>query len=340
MTAVQEAAGPSFRQVLMKFFSAYGLVVLLFCLIIVFSLLLPTSFPTLFNLRTILNHQSIIILLSLAVMIPMATNNFDMSVGYMVGISHIMTILLQNLHVIPWWLVVIIIAAGGAFVGLINGLLVTRVGIDAFIATLGTGTILYGLAFFSTGGAQILGDNLSKGFRAMGSNFLGIPISVFFVIFVGALLWVVFEHLPLGRYLYVLGSNPRSAELVGVSKKKYITLAFIASSAITAIAGTLLSAQLLVAQISVGPDYMLPAFTGAMLGATTIRPGRMNVIGTILAVLLLAVAVSGLQQMGAAFYVEPLFNGTMLILAVSFSLYTSRRQIKAAAITNVPEANE
>jgi ribose transport system permease protein len=329
MSTTNESVKHSFSQLALKFLSAYGLVVLLFLLIGTFSVILPNSFPTLFNLRTILNHQSVIILLSLAVMIPMATNNFDLSVGYLVGLSHILVIQLQNLHLFPWWVSIIIVLFLGALVGLINGLLVVRVGIDAFIATLGVGTILYGLAFWVTGGAQVLGDNISKSFSALGTHLFGIPISLFFVVFFGIILWIVFEYLPLGRYLYVIGSNPRSAELVGIPKKRYITLAFIASGFITAFTGVILASQLLVGQISIGPDYLLPSFTGAMLGATAIRPGRMNVGGTILAVLVLAVAVSGLQQMGAAFFVEPLFNGTMLILAVSFSLYTSRRQMNS-----------
>ena len=141
-----------------------------------------------------------------------------------------------------------------------------------------------------------------------------------------SLLWVVFDYLPLGRYLYVLGASPRAAELNGISAKRYVTLAFVAAGTLAAFAGVVLQSQLQVGQSSVGQELMLPAFTGALLGATAIRPGRVNVWGTVLAVAVLAVTVAGLNQLGAPFFVEPLFNGAMLILAVGLAMETQQRR--------------
>ena len=120
---------------------------------------------------------------------------------------------------------------------------------------------------------------------------------------------MVFEYLPLGRYLYVLGASPRAAELNGISARRYVTLGFVAAGMLAAFAGIVLQSQLQVGQSSVGQEYLLPAFTAALLGATSIRPGRVNVWGTVLAVAVLAVTVAGLNQLGAPFFVEPLFNG-------------------------------
>jgi ribose transport system permease protein len=311
----------------LQFFSTYGLAVFLGALVVIFSILLPDTFPTAFNLRTLLNTQSVILLLAMAEMIPLSTDNFDLSIGYLVGLVHIVTISLLNLTILPWPVVAFIVLVMGVVYGFINGTLVTRIGIHAFIATLGSGTILYGLGFWITGGAQVLGKDLPEGFLKLGMYFSGVPVSLFFVIVIGAILWFVYEYLPLGRYFYALGSNTRAAELVGISRVKHVTVTFMASSIIVTIAGLILASQLRVAQISTGPNYLLPAFTGALLGATSIRPGRMNVGGTVVAVLLLAVAVSGLQQMGAEFFVEPLFNGSMLIVAVSFAIYIARRRV-------------
>ena len=130
----------------------------------------------------------------------------------------------------------------------------------------------------------------------------------------------MFEYLPLGRYLYVLGASPRAAELNGISAKRYVTLGFVAAGTLAAFAGIVLQSQLQVGQSSVGQEYLLPAFTAALLGATSIRPGRVNVWGTVLAVAVLAVTVAGLNQLGAPFFVEPLFNGSMLILAVGLAV--------------------
>jgi len=316
---------------MMHFFSIYGLVFFFVALCVVFSIILPNTFPTAFNIRSILNQQSVVVLLALAAMVPMATNQFDMSIGYLLGLTHILMIGLMVYSGMPWWVAALIIILIGVAFGYFNGILVTRVGIDAFIATLGSGTILYGCSYWYTGGQQVLG-NVPKGFTKLDAMLFGnIPLPAVFVLIVAVILWLVFEYLPIGRYLHVLGANPKAAELTGISTTKYITLAFITSSTLTAIAGIILAAELRVGQTSVGPDYLLPSFAGALLGATTIRPGRMNVWGTVIAVMLLAVAVSGLQQMGAKFFAEPIFNGSMLILAVALATYATKRRMSAAA---------
>ena len=324
----RETAGMGLRDNLLRFVSQYGLPGMLLLAIAVFSLLLPRTFPTAFNFRSILNQQSVVVLLALAAMIPMAANRFDLSIGYGVGLSHILVIGLQVNQHFPWYAAVLAVLAAGAFIGWINGLLVTRIGIDAFIGTLGTGTIVYGIAYWYTGGTQVLG-NLPPVFRNLDSIWLGlIPSPAIFVLVVALILWVVFEYLPLGRFLYVLGSSQRAAELTGISARRFIPMTFIASGTLTAVAGVILASELQVGQTAVGPDYLLPSFAGAMLGATSIRPGRMNVWGTVVAVLLLAVAVSGLQQLGGQFYVVPLFNGSMLIVAVSLAILAAKRRVK------------
>jgi ribose transport system permease protein len=241
---------------------------------------------------------------------------------------------------------VIVVVGLGALVGLANGLLVTRVKIDSFIATLGTGTVLYGLNAWYTGGQQVVAD-LPPAFLAISGNIGVVPLPASYVSVVSIALWLVFEFLPLGRYLYVLGASTRAAELNGISARRYVTLGFVAAGMLAAIAGVVLQSQLQVGQSSVGQEYLLPAFTAALLGATSIRPGRVNVWGTILAVAVLAVTVAGLNQLGAPFFVEPLFNGSMLILAVGLAVQASHRRTRAgtaadqaAAAQAVPGAEQ
>ncbi len=314
-----------------RFLSVYGLLLLLVAEIMVFGLLLPDTFLTEFNIRAMLSDKSIIALLALAQMVPVATNSFDLSIGYGICLYHILAVgLLINLGV-PWPLVVLIVLVVGALVGLVNGLLVTRAGIDPFIATLGVGTFLYGIAYWYAP-YQIVGS-LPRGFLDLAGNPFGIPAPFVYVVVVAAVLWVMFERLPLGRYLYMLGANQRASELVGIRASRYIPFAFIVSGLITAFAGVILGAKLQVASTAVGPNYLLPAFVGALLGSTTIRPGRVNVLGTLVAVFVLAIAVAGLQQLGAQFFVEPMFNGLMLVTAVGLAAAASRRRarIRAAA---------
>jgi ribose transport system permease protein len=306
--------------------SVWGLLVLLVLLIIVFSLLKPDTFLTYFNVRSILSNKSVQALVALSVFIPMTANQFDLSAGFNIGISQVLAIGLQA-QGLPWWAAIIAVVLMGAFVGLLNGLLVTRIKIDSFIATLGTGTVLYGLNAWYTGGQQVLGD-LPPAFLAISGSIGKVPAPAIYVLVVSLTLWLVFEFLPLGRYLYVLGASPRAAELNGISAKRYVTLGFVAAGTLAAFAGVVLQSQLQVGQSSVGQEYLLPAFTAALLGATSIRPGRVNVWGTVLAVAVLAVTVAGLNQLGAPFFVEPLFNGSMLILAVGLAVQAAQRRTK------------
>ena len=306
--------------------SVWGLLILLVLLTIVFSLLRPDTFLTFFNIQSILNNKSVQALLALAVFIPMTANHFDLSAGFNLGISQVLAIGLQGQGV-PWWGAVLLVLLMGAAVGLVNGLLVTRVKIDSFIATLGTGTVLYGLNAWYTGGQQVLAD-LPPPFLAISGTIGIVPAPALYTLIVSLALWIAFEYLPLGRYLYVLGASPRTAELNGISARRYVTLGFVAAGTLASFAGIVLQSQLQVGQSSVGQEYLLPAFTAALLGATSVRPGRVNVWGTVLAVAVLAVTVAGLNQLGAPFFVEPLFNGAMLILAVGLAVQASQRRSK------------
>ncbi len=319
----------SFTSVLTRALSVWGLLILLVILMIVFSALRPDTFLTYFNIRSILSNKSVQLLVALSVFVPMVANQFDLSAGFNVGISQVLAIGLQA-QGWPWPLAVAAVLLLGALVGLANGLLVTRVKIDSFIATLGTGTILYGLNAWYTGGQQVLAE-LPRSFLAISGSLGPIPAPAIYGLVVSVALWIVFEYLPLGRFLYVLGASPRAAELNGIAASRYITLAFVAAGTLASFAGIVLQSQLQVGQSSVGQEYLLPAFTAALLGATSVRPGRVNVWGTVLAVAVLAVTVAGLNQLGAPFFVEPLFNGAMLILSVGLAVQAAQRRQRRGA---------
>jgi ribose transport system permease protein len=262
----------------------------------------------------------------------LAANKFDLSVGYWIGLAHILSIGLQVEAGVRWPIAVVLVCAGGLGVGVINGLLVEAAQIDSFIATLGTGSILYAISIAFTGGQQIVGQ-LPAGFTAINDTvILGVPAPAVYVLVLALALWLAFEYLPIGRYIYAIGANPKAAQLVGIRKSRYIVLAFAASGLITAIAGVVLGAKLQIGQSDVGPPYLLPSFVGALLGSTAFRLARVNVWGTIVAVILLSVGIAGIEQLGSSFYAEPLFNGTTLLIAVGLAGLTSRRQKTASAL--------
>ncbi len=324
-------AGERIRRLL----PVYGLPILTLALIVLFSILLPDTFPTALNARSILSDKSVIAMLSLSAMLPMIAGRIDLTVGYGIVLWHVAAISLQVTYGFSWPAAVGFTLLGGLLSGLINGVLVEVAQIDSFIATLGTGTILYSFAMWHTGGRQIMGT-LPHGFLAINATwFLGLPISAFYVLGIAVVLWIVTERLPVGRYLYAIGANPKAAALNGIPVRGYVIGVFVASGVLTAFTGVLLASKLRIGQASVGLEYLLPALVGAFLGSTTIKPGRVNVWGTLVGVLILAVGISGIQQFGAAFFVEPLFNGATLIVAIGIAGYAQRRRSAARRVRDV-----
>lgn len=304
----------------------YGLVGLTVLLALLFSVTLPETFPTLFNLRAILSDKSVIALLALAATIPMITGKIDLTVGYGIVLWHILAISLQTKMDLPWPAAVLVVMLLAGLCGLFNGLLVELAQIDSFIATLGTGTVIYALAMWHSGGRQVLGE-LPDGFLALtGGQLLGLPIVAYYVLAVSVSLWLITEFTPLGRALYVIGANPKAAQLNGIAVRKHVMGAFVASGLLSGFAGVLLASRLQIGQASVGLEFLLPALVGAFLGSTTIRPGRVNVWGTLIGVAILAIGISGIQQLGGAFFVEPLFNGVTLLVSIGIAGWAQQRR--------------
>ncbi|MEV7559631.1 ABC transporter permease [Streptomyces sp. NPDC048331] len=310
---------------------AYGLLVLAVLLFLVFSLVLPDTFPTRDNVSSILSNQSIPAVLALGATIPIATGKFDLSMGYGLGLAHVMVLRLIVDTGWPWPLACLIVVLGGALVGVLNGVIVEYVRIDSFIATLGTGSIMYAVTGWITDGSRIVPgpEGLPAAFTGLyDSRFLGLPLPAYYVLALAAALWLVLERLPLGRYMYVIGSSRRTADIIGIPSHRYSVYAFAGSGLVTGLAGVLLAAQQQTGNPSVGLDYLLPAFVGALLGSTTIKPGRVNALGTVVAVAVLAVGLAGIGQLGADFWATPLFNGATLLIAVGLAGYSARRRLR------------
>ncbi|MFD9408117.1 ABC transporter permease [Streptomyces sp. NPDC059989] len=321
----------------------YGLLALAALLFLVFSLSLPGTFPTRDNISSILSNQSIPAILALGATIPIATGKFDLSIGYGLGLAHVMVMQLIVNEGWPWPLACLAVLCGGVVVGALNGVIVEFGQIDSFIATLGTGSMMYACTGWITDGTRIVPgpQGLPASFTDLyASTFLGLPLPAFYVLAVAAVLWVVLERLPLGRYLYVIGSSPRAAGIIGIPTRTYSVYAFAGSGLVVGFAGVLLAAQQQIGNPSVGLDYLLPAFVGALLGSTTIRPGRANALGTLVAVAVLAIGLAGIGQFGAQFWATPLFNGGTLLIAVGLAGYSARRRLRGGTSASRPSRAE
>lgn len=330
-TALEPGPGSRFFT---RLTSNYGMVMLTVALFILFLALKPHTFGSLLNFQLLASSKSVLLILAIAVTIPMVAGKIDLSIGYGVGLWQVMA-LSWLIAGIDYRVVLVMVVVGGGVIGLLNALLVELAQVDAFIATLATGQVIFAITYWFTGGRQVTDD---KGVRAEAFDQLSrwslgpIPGPFVIALVIGLIVWLVLDYLPVGRYLYAVGANPAAARLTGIPRRKYVVGAMVASGMLTGVAGILLaSRQAGVAQANIGPEYLLPALAAAFLGSTTIRPGRVNGLGTILGVVIATIGISGLQQLfPGQFYLEPLFNGLTLVAAITIASLATRRRIARA----------
>ena len=215
----------------------------------------------------------------------------------------------------------------GALIGLSNGNTVARVGVNSLIVTLGVSSVALGIVEWYTNGQQII-NGISKNLTNVGTgNWLGIPRTVFFLVIIALAVYYLLEHTPFGRYLHSIGSNPEAARLVGLPVERYVLISFVLSGTLAGLAGVLLVARNGGASPQVGTvTDTLQALSAAYLGATAIKPGRFNVLGTLIAILFLSFTVTGLSLAGVADWINDVFNGAALFVAVLISTIIGRRR--------------
>jgi ribose transport system permease protein len=296
-------------------------------LIIVFSLWIPSLFFQLDNAKAVLAFQAISAIVALGLIVPVAGGAFDLTIASTMTVSGCFT---------AWALLNhkgVILAVGGALliavgIGLLNALVVVKFRVDSFIGTLGMSSILLSLAFMITGGGQLVLSEAgySPFLDFARQTWFGVQASVYYAAAIAFIIWWALEYTPSGRYLYAVGGNPIASRLAGVRVGRITTFSFIASAVAAAFAGIVLLSTTATGTTDMGTPYLLPAFSAVFLGATQIRPGRVNVWGTLVAILLLATGVTGLQLAGAPTYVTQLFNGTALIVAMALAARTARRR--------------
>jgi len=307
----------------MNLLNKYGLIVALFLLIAVFTALRPSTFFTFTNLVINLNTKAVLVILVLSVLPSLSAGLYDMSIAGTMGVAYV---LMGYLNIVLGWPILVAILAAllaGMIVGLINALLIVQVGINSLIASLGMGTLLTGLATGINGKAVY---GLTPAFV----DFFRFPIFGCQMVFVIALaltgtVWYVFSHTPLGRYLFIVGAGLDVARLSGLRVELLQTAALLASSLGSAFAGIALAGT----QNSVDPNssakFLLPAFAAAFLGSTAIIPGRFNAWGGFIAVYFLATGITGLQFLGLSGWIESVFYGASLVMAVLLSVLARRR---------------
>jgi ribose transport system permease protein len=277
------------------------------------------------NVRNVLGSQAVIGVLALASLPPLIAREFDLSVGSVCVLASIIIAKAMASWGLPLAPAILVGVAVGGAIGLMNGWLVAYVRVNALIATLGVSTVIAGVVQATTNGNSIV-SGISSDLVAFGAgNWLGLPRTVYALVVVGVLIAYVLAQTPYGRYLHFVGSSPASTRLVGVSVERTVLGSFVISGVLAGVAGALLIAQNGNATPQPGADLTLTAISAAFLGATAIRPGRFNVIGTIVAIFFLAFSVNGLTLLGVDAWINNVFTGVALVVAVAIAALLGRR---------------
>lgn len=311
----------------------YALVVVTVAIFVFFALYSETSstFPTAANLRNVVANQSVLVIVSLASIFPLICREFDFSVGAIATTSQVAVASAAAEHGLP---LVAALAVGigiGFTIGLVNALIVTRVGVNGIITTLGMGMLLAGLVTLYTNNQAIV-NGIPTALTSFGSGtVLGIPSVALLTAGVALVVAYMLTQTPAGRYLYSVGSNPSAARLVGLNVRRLVGSSFVVSGTLAGVAGAMILARNGIGNPEVGGTTLtLQALSAVFLGATAIRPGRFNVLGTLFAVFFIAFSVSGMSLAGAADWVNDVFTGVALIVAVVVSTVVGRRQAAQA----------
>jgi ribose transport system permease protein len=311
----------------------YALVALLIAVVLLFTFLPATSstFMTAINVRQVLVNQSVIVILAIGLLYPLILGSFDISVGALAGLCAVVTATAMSRFSLPVAAAIAIGIAAGLAVGVVNAVLIAIMQLNAFIVTLGMSTLLTGLVTWYTNGNNISND-ISPGLVTFGnSTWAGIPGVLYLVAVVVLVGWYTLGHTPFGRYVHAVGSNKRAAQLVGIRVTRMTFICFLVSGGLAGVAGVAMVATSGGAVVSEGPSLLFPVLTAVFLSATTINTGRYNVAGTVVGVLLIASAVSGLNLAGAENWVEDVFDGGALVVAVAISTYLARQRRRAGA---------
>jgi ribose transport system permease protein len=306
----------------------YSGVYLFAALFLMFAIWIPGTFLTWVTVQGVASDQAVTAIVALAVMVPLTTNTYDLSVGAMLGFSLVLLSWLTTKTSLPTGILAVIVIVVCGLLGCVTAALVVWVRVNSFIASLAMSSVLGALALLVTDGGQEILSKAGTTFNNLGnSQPLGIPVSFIYVLVLAAILWYIFEYTPVGRRCYATGGNPAAARLSGIRTGRLVFGTLVASAVLAGFAGVLLTAKLGITDVSLGPAQLLPGFAAAFLGATQIKNGRVNVWGTVLAVYVLATGITGFQLVGANTWVNDMFYGVALALAVALA---TRRGMRTA----------
>jgi len=303
------------------------LVVLL--LVVLFVLIYPEQFGTLRNAENMSRYTAVLFVVALGQMFALLVGGFDISVGATMGLaSTIGAIVMVNAGTT---LGVVAGVASGAVVGVLNGILIGVCRVSPFVATLGTMTLVGGLADFITGGKSVSG--LPEEFGWFGRFDWGpIPSTVGIAVIIGVLGWVLLSRTRAGLNIYAVGGSRGTSILAGLPVVRIEVLAYALCGTLAGVAGMMLSSRVLIGQAALGSGYELTAIATAVIGGVAIGGGTGRILGVVFGVLLLSVITTGMNIAGLSEFIQRMLTGAVLIIAVLVDQFRGRGTARASRL--------
>ena len=285
---------------------------------LIFAMLLPGRFLTSGNVGSMLSSEAVPLILAVAVVLPLRCNQFDLSIAQIMVLSGAITGVLTVNYGWDVGPAIAVALLAGVAARAINATLCVLFGLNSFVVTLGTSSALGGITYAITASASI--QPMPAPLVTLATkDVLGQPLLVWLAWIIAAAVWFVLEFTPYGRYLLFVGGSRNTAELIGLRTRWLAISTYIGAALLAAFAGILLAGSLDTVNPTIGNEFLLTPYAAAFLGAAAIQIGRFNVIGTLLAVYLLAIGQTGLIMLGAPDWVSSVFEGVILIAAIGFS---------------------
>ena len=318
-TAAQTQAAQSEAFNWKSWLEKYGLLLAWVAIIVILGAFKPAQMFAWNSYASMFGSNAMVVVLTLALIIPLTTGDFDLSVAATMGLSSMIIAVLNVKMGVPIGGAIVVALLAGAVVGAINAFFILYFGVFSLIVTLGSGYFISGVILWVSDSGSIAGVSMDLVRAVILTRVLGIPIGFYYALILTGILWYVFQHTALGRRMLFVGRGREVARLSGVNVNKVRTGALIASSVLAAFAGVLYTGMRGAADPSSALAFLLPAFAAAYLGSTAIYPGRFNAIGAFVAVYFLSTGIMGLNFLGVDSFVQNLFYGGGLVIAVAIS---------------------
>lgn len=301
------------------------------------------------SLIIMIKHISINAFLALGISFVIITAGIDLSIGAILGFCAMVAgyMITKGIVLAPFgiaifpsvWVIVPVVLLVGALIGMVNGLIITRYNVAPFICTLGTMYIVRGSAMLLSGGETfpgLAGNPMlgNTGFEKIGAGTLfGVPYAIWMMFVMAAIIAYVAKKLPFGRHVYSIGDNERAAELSGIKVKNVKIWVYTISGLCAAVAGMVVSSQLVASHPATGTAFEMNAIAAVVLGGTSLAGGRGTISGTIIGAFVIGILADGLVMMGVSEFWQMVIKGIVIIVAVIIDQMQSRLQYKASIMS-------